>query len=71
MNLAQEHYEEKAEQSRKNKANGGSNVTIDLLKTVKIRFNKAFGYNKAGAEITVSETAYEIYNKAGVIEKVN
>lgn len=71
MSLAKEHFEKKAAQSKKNKSEGGKNVVIDLVKKVKVRFTKDFGYMTKGKEQYVSETAYEIYADKGVVERVN
>lgn len=71
MSLAKDHFEKKAAQSKKNKAEGGKNVVIDLVKKVRVRFTQDFGYIKKGHEQDLSETAFEIYNSKGVVEKVN
>lgn len=71
MSIAKEHFDKKAEQSKKNRASGGENVVIDLVKTYRVRFTQNFGYIKAGHTQNLSETAYEIYKDKGVIELVN
>jgi hypothetical protein len=70
-NLAKEHFDKKAEQSKKNKQAGGNNVIIDLVGKVKVRFTKDYGFIKAGHEQFLSETAYEIYADKKVVEKIN
>lgn len=71
MSLAKEHFEEKAEQSKKNRANGGENVVIDLVKTYRVRFTKDIGFIKKGHVQSLSETAYEIYKNQKAVELVN
>lgn len=69
--ITKEHFEKKAEQTKKNLASGGKPVTVDLHKTVTVEFTSDYGYNKKGDVKTVSDTAYEIYNNKGVVTKVN
>lgn len=71
MSITKEHFEKKAKQSEKNRSMGGKNVTIDLKKTIEVRFTKDFGFMKAGHVQKVSETAYEIYAEQKVVEKLN
>lgn len=66
----QAHFEELAAKSAENRKAGGSDVEIDLHLTHTVKFKKDFGFIKKDAVLTVSDTAYNIYNKAGVIEKV-
>lgn len=66
------YYEEQGEKSRKNRANGGEDVKISLTNKTLVRFTKDFGKHlKEGDEMEVSDMAFAIYQKAGVIEKVN
>ena len=69
--VTQEFYDKKAEQSAENKRKGGSDVEVSLVDTHKVRFTKDFGFMKKGAEATVSDVAYQIYNGKGVVEKIN
>ena len=70
-NLVEKHFQEKAEKSKENIRNGGEAVTISLVNKVNVRFTKDFGaFIKKGHTQEVSETAYEIYNKENVVEKL-
>lgn len=62
---------EKAEQSKKNAANGGKPVEVSILDTVNVKFKKDFGKMKKGQTYRISQLAYEVYDKNGVVEKIN
>lgn len=66
----QAHFEELASKSAENKRNGGSDVEIDLHLTHQVKFKKDHGFIKKDTVLTISDTAYNIYNKAGAVEKV-
>lgn len=69
--LAQNHYDEKAAKSKEQMSMGGNPVEVDLVNTTMGRITKDFGSLKKGHVQPFSAMAYEIYEKAGVIEKVN
>lgn len=70
-NLVQEHFEAKAGDTKKNLASGGKPATISLTNKVKIEFTKDYGNHiKKGHKQEVSDTAYEIYLKQGVVKKL-
>lgn len=63
---------ELAEQSKKNKSNGGKNVEVSVLDTVNVRFTKDFGKHiKKGHEQKMSILSFKVYDKNGVVEKIN
>jgi len=62
--------QEKAKQSSNNIKNGKEAVKVKLDGKVAIKFTKDYGYMKAGKEAIVSDLAYDIYTKAGVVEKI-
>ena len=66
------YYKEQGAKSKKLIADGKTEgVTVSLTNTTEVRFIKDFGKHlKEGDELTVSDVAYAIYDKAGVIEKV-
>ena len=64
------HFEDLADQSKKNLAKGGKNVQIDLIKTVAARFTKSIGYIKEGHEQMLSQTAFDIYKKKDAVELI-
>lgn len=70
-NLTQEYFEEKAAKSAENLAKGGKEVEIDLVSTIEGRITKDFGFFKKGHVQHFSPAAFEIYDKKGVVEKVN
>lgn len=62
---------EKAEQSRKNRLNGGKDVVVSITDTVNVRFTKDFLKMKKGHTQRISQLAYEMYNKNKCVEKIN
>lgn len=62
---------EKAEQSRKNRQAGGTDVVVDVTQKVKVRFTNNFGQMKKGHEQFVSQFAFEVYDKNKCVEKIN
>jgi hypothetical protein len=66
----QAYFDELAAKSAENRKAGASDVEIDLHSTHTVKFKKDFGFIKKDAVLTVSDTAYNIYNKAGAVEKV-
>ena len=71
VNLVEKHFQEKGNQSKENLSKGGKEVVISLINKVNVEFTKDFGdHIKAGHTQEVSETAFEIYNKAGVVKKL-
>jgi hypothetical protein len=65
----QAHYEELAAQSSDNRKLGSPDVEIDLIATHTVKFTKDFGFIKKGSVLTISDTAYNIYKKADVVQK--
>lgn len=64
--------QEKAAQSAKNRAAGGKDVEVSVLDTVNVRFTDDFGKHiKKGHEQRMSVLAFEVYDKNGVVEKIN
>lgn len=69
--VTKEYFDEQAEKSRKNRANGGEDVKISLTNKTLVRFTKNFGKHlKKGDEMEISDQALAIYEKKGVIEKL-
>lgn len=62
--------EEKGKQSAINVKNGKDPVIVKLNGKVKVRFTKDYGYMKKDKEATISDLAYDVYAKAGVVEKI-
>lgn len=62
--------QEKGKQSATNIKNGNEAVKVSLTRKVKVRFTKDYGFIKKDATLQVSELAYDIYAKAGVVEKI-
>lgn len=60
----------KADQTVKNLQSGGKAVKISLTNTTNVVFTKDYGFIKAGHKQKVSDLALEIYQKAGVVEKI-
>ena len=71
--LAKEYFEDKGEKSRQNRVNGGNDVVISLTNKNDVKFTKDFGkhFKKGDTLEGISDAAFEIYNKKGVIEKLN
>lgn len=65
----QAHYEELAAQSFENQKEGKPHVEIDLIATHNVKFTKDFGHIKKGSLLRISDTAFNIYNKAGAVQK--
>ena len=68
--ITEEYFDEQGAKSRSNKANGGTEVVVSLVNKTLVRFKENFGFIKKGHEQEVSDVAYAIYDKAGVIEKL-
>jgi len=66
------YYKEQGAKSKKLIAEGKTEgVVINLERTTPVRFTRDFGkHMKEGDELSVSDVAYAIYDKAGVIEKL-
>lgn len=62
--------QEKGKQSAINVKNGKDPVIVKLDGKVKVRFKNDYGYMKKGREATISDLAYDVYSKAGVVEKI-
>ncbi len=65
-----EYFEEQGKKSKENKAQGGKEVEVSLTNKTFVRFTKNHGFFKKGHEQEVSDVAFAIYDKAGVIEKL-
>lgn len=62
---------ELADQSKKNRANGGKDVVVSITDTVEVRFTKDFGKHiKKGHTQRMSILSYKVYDKNGVVEKI-
>lgn len=69
--LTQEFFDEKAQQSKDNRLSGNNNdVEISLVDTHTVRFKENFGFMEKGKEYTISEMAYQVYDKKKLVEKV-
>lgn len=69
--LTNAYFEEQGAKSKANRANGGEDVKISLTNKTLVRFTKDFGKHlKKGDEMEISDMAFDVYNKAGVIEKL-
>lgn len=64
------YFEEKAEKAIKAKKDGAQAPKVSLKNTIKVQFTRNYGFIKKGHVQKVSEVAYEMYQKAGVVEKV-
>lgn len=62
--------QEKAKQSSVNIKNGKEAVIVKLDGKVNVRFTKDYGFMKKDQEQTVSDLAFDVYSKAGVVEKI-
>lgn len=70
-NPVQEILDEKGKQSAENISKGGNNVKVSLTNKTKVEFTKDYGKHiKKGHVQEVSDLAFEIYDKAGVIKKL-
>ena len=67
----EEVLQDKAEQSKKNIANGGKEEEISLIDLVKVEFIKDYGHMKKGQIETISPLAYEIYDKNKAVKKIS
>lgn len=65
------YFNEQAKKSAENRAKGGDDVKVNLVRKNNVRFTKDFGKHfKEGDEIEgISDVALAIYEKAGVVEK--
>lgn len=68
--VTQAHFQELANKSAENRKTGQGDVEIDLIATHTVKFKKDFGFIKKDTVLTISDTAYNIYNKAAAVEKV-
>lgn len=66
----EEWFQEQGAKSKSNLSQGGKEVEVSLTNKTLVRFTKNFGFLKKGHEQEVSDVAYAIYEKAGVIEKI-
>lgn len=66
----QEVLNEKGAQSTKNLANGKEEVKVSLTDVITVRFKRDYGFMKKDQEARVSELSYDLYNKAGVVDKI-
>lgn len=66
----QEYFEEKGAESAQNIAKGGKEVSISLTNKNNVEFIKDYKGIKKGHVQEVSDVAFEIYKKAGVVKKV-
>jgi len=64
------YLQEKGQESATRRKNQESDVEVSLLDTHKVKFTKDFGFMKKDRVETISQMAFEIYTKAGVIEKI-
>lgn len=62
--------QEKAKQSSVNIKNGKEAVIVKLDGKVNVRFTEDYGFMKKDQEQTVSDLAFDVYSKAGVVEKI-
>lgn len=68
--ITQDFYNEKAAQSKENRLSGGSDVEINLTDTHTVKFKQDFGFMKKDVIYTISEMAYQVYDKKKLVEKV-
>lgn len=68
--ITEEYFDEQGAKSKSNKSNGGSEVVVSLINKTLVRFTENFGFIKKGHEQEVSDVAYAIYDKKGVIVKL-
>jgi predicted transcriptional regulator len=70
-NPVQAFFDEKGKETAENLAKQGSPVKISLTNKTMVEFTKDYGKHiKKGHKQEVSDVAFEIYNKAGVVKKV-
>lgn len=62
--------ESKAEQTKKNLSQGGTAVKVSIVNTTEVIFTADYGYMKKGHKQRVSDLALEMYQKAGVVERL-
>lgn len=60
-----------AEQSKKNRENGGKDVVVSILDTVDVVFTKDFGFMRKNQKARISTLAYETYKRNKCVEKTN
>ena len=66
----QDVLQSKAEQSAKNVLNGKAHVEVSLKGKVSVRFTSDYGHMKKDKVYNVSPLAFDVYQKAGVVEKI-
>jgi hypothetical protein len=66
----EQYFEDKGKTSKNNLSNGGEETKISLTNKKLVRFTADTKYIRKGHVQEVSESAFEIYNKLGVIELV-
>lgn len=69
-NTVKDVLDAKGAQSAKNLSQGGNAVKVSLKDNVEVIFTSDYGYIKKGHKQPVSQLAFEIYQKAGVVEKI-
>lgn len=62
--------DKKAEQTVENLSKGGKPVKVNFTNTTEVVFTSDYGYIKKGHKQKVSDLALEMYQKAGVVEKI-
>jgi hypothetical protein len=68
--IVQEFYNEKGAESLENISKGGKNVVINLVNKTMVEFTEAFGNFKKGHQQYLSDVAFAIYDKKGVVKKL-
>lgn len=66
----QDVLQEKAEQSAKNLQGGKEEVKISLTDVIEVRFKRDYGFMKKDQVAHVSSLAFEVYQKAGAVDKI-
>lgn len=61
-----QYFDVKAKEAKDN----GKDIVISLTNKRKVEFTKDYGFMRIGHTQEVSDQAFEIYNKAGVIKEV-
>lgn len=66
----QGHFEEKATEAAKAQKDNKEAPKTSLVDRIKVEFIKEIGYIQKGAVLSVSQTAFELYDKQKAVKKL-
>lgn len=66
----EEWFQEQGAKSKQNLSQGGKEVEVNLINKTLVEFTENFGFLKKGHVQEISDVAFAIYEKAGVIKKL-